>query len=1109
MVSKPTNKNIRSEKLKLEKRISKLEKENEMMKKGSFSGDPILPVKKDKERALIDQVRILHLLTENNKDFISINDKNGRYLYISSLPGYYDRRRIIGRKPEEVFEKIYATKFKNRIKAVISSRKSSTNEISLNLKTDTFWFSELLQPLHDNEGKIIGVVNLSRNITEFKKTKDKLKESEEKFEIMTSNLPVGVYRTDKEGKILYANPALVKILEYKSLEELKKAKSVNFFVNPDFRANQLEQWKSKGNVVSNQIRLKTGKGHYIWVQDTGRIICREDGEIDYLDGIIEDITAKKEKEKPDSDNEILLRNIFETIKAGILVLDINFRITFWNQAMELITNVSREEIMKQNKLPWEIFPDLKRAGIDKIMIRAMQGEEIKDINYHYKHKDGTTGITSEHYYPLMTATGNIKGIIGIIREITEEKKAEEILKISEEKYRTLSENLNVGVYRNTIGKDGTFIEANPALVKIFGYTSKQELMKKRISELYQNVNDRKEFVKKMLEDGFVRKEEIRLLKKDGTKFWGAVTAVTVKDEQGDAKYFDGIIEDISEQKKNEIIKDVLFNISNAISQTSGLTELFQIIHSQVFRLMDAKNFYVALVKDKQKGLYTFPYFVDINPEDLSVPNKIYDLSDGCTHYVIKNEKPLLTNKTKFHDMINRGEFKLIGTDSESWLGVPLKTTGNDIIGVVVTQSYDNPNAYSINDLEVLSIISSTITAAIVNKQAEKSLIKEKERVEEADKLKSAFLSNMSHEIRTPMNSILGFTELLSKKNFSEEQKNKFIDLIQNSGKILLNLVNDIVDIAKIEAGELTINPEELQVNKTLDDIFLFFNENKNITNYENISLELKKGVKNQDFTIKADSNRLNQVLNNLINNAFKFTDKGSIELGYTIESTDKSDTKDNYLLFYVKDTGIGIPLNQQKHIFRRFGQVENHKNSKIGGTGLGLPISKGLIELMGGEMWLESKSKKGSIFYFTIPLIISENVKPKKAIKQKSGKKDFRDKLVLVAEDNDYNYSYIEELMVDAGIEIIRAVDGQEAVEKCKTIPEIDLVLMDIKMPRKNGYIATKEIKSIRKDIPVIAQTAFAMAGEKEKSHEAGCDAHINKPIKKEELFDLISKFLV
>ena len=374
----------------------------------------------------------------------------------------------------------------------------------------------------------------------------------------------------------------------------------------------------------------------------------------------------------------------------------------------------------------------------------------------------------------------------------------------------------------------------------------------------------------------------------------------------------------------------------------------------------------------------------------------------------------------------------------------------------------------------------------------------KDRAEESDRLKSAFLANMSHEIRTPMNGILGFAEMLKEPKLTGEEQQEYISIIEKSGARMLNIINDIVDISKIESGLMKVNVKESNVNEQIEYIYTFFKpevEGKGMQLFFKNRLPLKEAI------LKTDREKVSAIFINLVKNAIKYSDKGSIGLGY--------EKKGKYLEFFVKDTGIGIPKDRQEAIFDRFVQADIGDRRAFQGAGLGLSISKAYVEMLGGKIWVESEEGKGSIFYFTIPYngeteernVIQNVVLPEGA------KNQIKDLNILIAEDDELSEKLLTVIVKMFGKEVLKVRTGVEAVEACRNNPDIDLILMDIQMPEMDGYEATRQIRQFNKDVVIIAQTAFALTGDRELAIEAGCTDYISKPVKKDDLMALIQKY--
>lgn len=389
------------------------------------------------------------------------------------------------------------------------------------------------------------------------------------------------------------------------------------------------------------------------------------------------------------------------------------------------------------------------------------------------------------------------------------------------------------------------------------------------------------------------------------------------------------------------------------------------------------------------------------------------------------------------------------------------------------------------------------------KKAEKELIAAKERAELSDKLKSSFLSNMSHEIRTPMNAIVGLSELLKDKGYSEEEKTEFVNLIVSNSNSLLGLIDDILDISKIESNQLNINFKNWQVYPLLNELYQRFTEE--IKSGEKSHLDFRLSLENidNDLTIEVDRVRLRQVLGKLLDNAIKFTDSGHIVLGCNL-------VEEGWILFFVEDTGIGLSEDKKEIIFELFRKVEDNILRLYRGTGLGLSLSQNLVKLMGGEIKVESEINIGSRFYFSLPLKKSTiAIEPVSVIaNQDDVKPTWSGKNILVVEDDTSNFMFMYEILKVSGANILRAENGIEAMKMVSSDKKPDIIIMDIKLPGIDGYEATRRIREKNKEIPIIANTAYAMEGDREKSIEAGCNEYISKPTDRKFLLNLISKYL-
>jgi signal transduction histidine kinase/CheY-like chemotaxis protein len=383
----------------------------------------------------------------------------------------------------------------------------------------------------------------------------------------------------------------------------------------------------------------------------------------------------------------------------------------------------------------------------------------------------------------------------------------------------------------------------------------------------------------------------------------------------------------------------------------------------------------------------------------------------------------------------------------------------------------------------------------------RDLIKAKEKAEDGEKLKNTLLANISHEIRTPMNSIIGFSELLNIGNLPYEKRNEYVKTIKNQGVRILRMIDDVIELTRIETGRITIRKSPCNIDALLHEMMILFNKYKKSQSKDLLEIVINYPPKH-GLEIYTDPGRLQQLLTNLLHNAVKFTEKGKVEIGY-------SPVNDGKIEFYVKDTGIGLSKELQKNIFSPFAD-EEIQGIRTDNPGLGLVISRNLIKLLGGKIWVESEPGQGSTFYFTIPYeeVPSSYNTLAPAEESELAVFSWKDKVILIAEDDVVNYRFLEALLQDKAVQILHASNGLQALELCKTISKIDLVLMDLRMPEMDGLEATKKIRAFNKKVPIIAQTAFVQENELEQCCEAGCDDYITKPIDIKEFLEKIDKYL-
>ena len=695
------------------------------------------------------------------------------------------------------------------------------------------------------------------------------------------------------------------------------------------------------------------------------------------------------------------------------------------------------------------------------------------------YKDKTRDELVEEIHKLQQEINSLKAIYK--NEISVHKSYELALRESEEKYRLIFEYSPLGLLSFDI--NGCIIACNDNFVKIIG-SSREKLVglnmlnlpdKKIVAAVMQALNGTPGFYEDYYKSKTADKTTpVRVL----------FTPMEI--ENGKIMGGVGIIEDITERKLAE----------TALKESESNNRLLLDLAPDAFFQGNERG--DIIMANKTATIltgYSNDELLKMNLKDLfsiSILNQKplrYDILDKGDTIITERE---ITRKDGSLRIIEMNSRKMPNNTYQSFMKdiTERKHTEQEIINAKEKAEQSERNLLLKN--EEYETLNEELN------QTNEELKIAKEKAEESNRLKSAFLANMSHEIRTPMNGIIGFADLLKEPQLTGEEQQEYISIIEKSGKRMLNIINDIIDISKIESGEMKVLITETNINEQIEYVHNFFQpeaEKKGITLFN------KSVLPNQKATIKTDSEKIYAILTNLVKNAIKFTDEGTIEFGYV--------KKGSFLEFFVKDTGIGIPKSRQQEIFKRFVQADIADKRAFQGAGLGLSITKAFVEMLGGEIWLESEENKGSAFYFTIPYNV-EFEKKNKIYDNDSEEKSI-DKLkplkVLIAEDDEISDVYISLLLAKYNCELLHANTGVKAVDICINNTDIDLVMMDIKMPEMNGYEAAQHIRKFNKDIIIFAQTAHVLTGDKEKSIEAGCNEYIPKPLSKAALKELILKY--
>jgi signal transduction histidine kinase/CheY-like chemotaxis protein len=626
-------------------------------------------------------------------------------------------------------------------------------------------------------------------------------------------------------------------------------------------------------------------------------------------------------------------------------------------------------------------------------------------------------------------------------------------------------------YMLLINKNGTILSYSPSVVIL---ANKKITTESKVDDLFPN-----------LKLALSNKEKTSLFS-HSHKNKEFILKATVKPVEPD--FFLVKIDDVTKLVKLEKVNQILIKLSSAEVESSSPETFYKQMQAELNKLFDAQNIYLVLF-DKSGQQLNLAYLSDTHQISASYPR-----GNTFALWVAHRGKGVILDKQQIASIKRKHKLNFFGPEALCWMAVPLKTK-NETIGVLAVQNYRNVNAYNQNDLEVLEFVSKLITQLIVQREREFELQLAKKKAEESDRLKSAFLANMSHEIRTPLNAIIGFSELLTRETISTEKKKVYADYLTSNGQLLLTLIDDIIELSKIEAGIYSIRRQAVNIGELFTELHQYaINEKKR--QRKDISI-----IRNIDFNtnithILADSERLRQVMLNLINNAVKFTNKGSITIGY---STPNNAT----IEFFVRDTGIGIPKHLHDAIFERFRQVDDSPRRNFGGAGLGLAISKRLVELMGGKIRVESEPEKGSTFYFTIPLILP-NVEQLPTNKNADTNKT-ANRTILVVEDNEANLTYLNDVLSFLNAKCISATSFNTAI-KLSQKEHFDAALIDIQLPDDDGLKLIAELKKTYPNIPIIVQSAFTLNEYKERAMEAGASAYLTKPIAAKELLNELNK---
>ena len=761
----------------------------------------------------------------------------------------------------------------------------------------------------------------------------------------------------------------------------------------------------------------------------------------------------KERTNQLEDKANRLNITLNSIGDGVIVTDKNGYITLMNPVAKELTKLEDSDFMyKHIDEVFDITYKNNKINIYKEVIKTNKTFFIKEGS-KLKSKDGNCIRISDSASLILNKNNNIDGIVIVFRDITTEYELRKRTIESEIKYRRIYYHVPDVVY--TMSIDGTFTSMNDA--NIFGYKN-DEIIGSNISKYIPYKDDLKKIQNnirsKLVGEKKITEYEISLIKKNGDIVPINVKTQMVFDSSNNPVEIFGIVRDISDKvKTDKIIEESKDRYKNILDNMNNAVWVFKTIKGDDFYFIEWNKKSSCMDNKKEK---------DVIGKDIYeiFPNLIKDDFKNYLKNVWNNGKPIEINN-----------FEFINNNKKTWryFFIYKLSTTNELVVMV-------------NDITSI-------------KEYEEQLKQEKDRAEESDRLKSVFLANMSHEIRTPMNSIIGFSSLIDEKT-PKNKLTEYINIINDSSNLLLTLIDDIIDLSKIQSGVMKIKKEPFNLNDLLNKSEKEYIELIKSKNKPNIKIE--KNIPTKDIVINTDPKRLKQIINNLVGNAIKFTKNGKITFGYSVKNDD--------VIFFVKDTGIGISSENLPKIFDRFFQIENKNEKKQEGTGLGLTISKAIIEILGGKIWLESVIDKGTVFYFNLPVGDIKNVKKenKKIIKRKY---KWNNKNLLIVEDDDDNYKLCEIVLEPTGINIERSKNCNEFYNLIK-LKQYDVILMDTNLGDGNGndlikYIRDNNIKSY-----IITLSGYSSLDSEEESYKMGANFYMVKPIKWNLLKDKINEYL-
>jgi PAS domain S-box-containing protein len=1109
-------------------------------------------------------------LYNNSNEAILIYDFEG--IIIEANPNTlkllgYEKNEIIGLNLSNIIFEEFECQTSNFIKDLLEQGlQSKPIEFQIKKNNGELIWMECISSILHNDGKPSAMQSIAREITDRKKSEIQMLEYREKLEwqniehnkLLTAleQSVSSVIITNTQGIVEYTNPITENITGY-SRSELEGS-NVNI-INSDApdKSVFVNLWNTitAGKVWKGEFKNRAKDGSIFWEYATVTPVFNSAGEIVNFISIAEDITIRKEYELKIKESEQKNSALLNAIPDLMLLFDDESKILDIH-----IPEISDFSFINPLLIGRNV-QDIENTDFNKLASEKLNLVISKDkpVTFNFESNNGNS---KRYYEARMVKCGNNKALT-IVRNITQSKLDEikiiQQIKVKEVLTRWAGEFVNISIelldskINQALEDVGTSL--NVDRVYLFSYdfdtriacnthewcnngisSEKENLQSVPMDEMldWPIIHNRGEniliedvlsldtdsIVRQWLEPqgiktlmsiplisnniciGFVGFDSCREY-----KVWNYEDILVLKFL---AELLTNLFDRINKQQEKEQVQtdlikqtkinEVLFKWASLFINLplDKVDEQINLVLTNFGEVVDVDRAYIFK--------YDFQHSLAYNTHEWckeGIESAIHKFPVVPFDYMMdwvnihKNGEPVLIKDTSVlsEDDILRHILEPQGTKSA--LSIPIFSEGN-CFGFVGFDSVKKLKVWNEEEIMVLVFLTNLIYNLQDRIQTQEELIIAKNKAEESDKLKSAFLANMSHEIRTPMNGIIGFSKLLMSNNLSDEEKLEYSRIIRVSSNRLIELINNILDISKIESGQMDVFNSLIDLNKMMYDIFEVF-EFKALE--KNLEFNLEIPDYEHNLNIVSDQIKLQQILTNLVDNAIKFTENGFVTFGYC--------TNGNRILFYVQDSGIGISESYIPFLYERFRQENLELSRSYEGSGLGLAIVKGMTDLIGAEIKVETKKEFGTKFSIELPIDIINLKNITKMNQEHIMLLDWRESVILIAEDDEVNYKYIEKLLARVkGITSIRAKNGKDAVEFATNNQEINLVLMDVKMPVLDGYSATKQIKAVRPDLPIIAVTAFAMLHDKQNALDAGCDDYISKPFEADDILKIINKFL-